>query len=152
MKQTSVLELEPISHRCARDKDTTLCRFVRMRVCIECTFPSRFSHRVTLQTVPICFCNSSSPPPHVSVPIPTLVTPMMLRTSPLQKGRSCSVVPWKLYLATHSVPGGHGVCTGQGGNRGTSLHTCDTSIHSFHITINSKYVIWSMCRSRICTV
>lgn len=34
----------------------------------------------------------------------------MVRTSPLQKGRSCSAVPWKLYLAIHSVPDGQAAC------------------------------------------
>lgn len=34
---------------------------------------------------------------------------MIVNTSPLLKGRSCSDVPLKLYLATHSVPCGHGV-------------------------------------------
>lgn len=33
---------------------------------------------------------------------------MMVSTSPLQKGRSCSLAVWKLYLATHSVPVDHG--------------------------------------------
>lgn len=32
----------------------------------------------------------------------------MVSTSPLQKGRSCSLAVWKLYLATHSVPLDHG--------------------------------------------
>lgn len=36
-----------------------------------------------------------------------MVTATMVRTSPLLKGRSCSAVPWKLYLAMHSVPDGH---------------------------------------------
>ena len=35
---------------------------------------------------------------------------MMVSTSPLAKGRSCSLVAWKLYLATHSVPVDHGTC------------------------------------------
>lgn len=39
----------------------------------------------------------------------TFVTTMIVNTSPLLKGRSCSDVPLKLYLATHSVPCGHGV-------------------------------------------
>lgn len=34
---------------------------------------------------------------------------MIVSTSPLLKGRSCSDVPLKLYLATHSVPCGHGI-------------------------------------------
>ena len=42
---------------------------------------------------------------------------MIVNTSPLLKGRSCSDVPLKLYLATHSVPCGHGVY----GNKGRSL-------------------------------
>lgn len=33
---------------------------------------------------------------------------MIVNTSPFLKGRSCSDVPLKLYLATHSVPCGHG--------------------------------------------
>lgn len=40
----------------------------------------------------------------------TLVTATMVSTSPLQKGRSCSAVPWKLYLAIHSVPDGQAAC------------------------------------------
>lgn len=40
----------------------------------------------------------------------TLVTATMVSTSPLQKGRSCSAVPWKLYLAMHSVPDGQVAC------------------------------------------
>jgi len=36
----------------------------------------------------------------------TLVTPIIVRTSPLLIGKSWSAVPGKLYLATHSVPGG----------------------------------------------
>lgn len=43
----------------------------------------------------------------------TLVTPMMVNTSPLQKGRSCSLAVWKLYLAMHSVPVDHGACITQ---------------------------------------
>lgn len=39
----------------------------------------------------------------------TFVTTIIVSTSPLLKGRSCSDVPLKLYLATHSVPCGHGV-------------------------------------------
>lgn len=39
----------------------------------------------------------------------TFVTTIIVNTSPLLKGRSCSDVPLKLYLATHSVPCGHGV-------------------------------------------
>lgn len=40
----------------------------------------------------------------------TFVTTMMVNTSPFLKGRSCSEVPLKLYLATHSVPCGQGAC------------------------------------------
>ncbi len=40
----------------------------------------------------------------------TFVTTIIVNTSPLLKGRSCSDVPLKLYLATHSVPCGQGVC------------------------------------------
>lgn len=39
----------------------------------------------------------------------TFVTTIIVNTSPLLKGKSCSDVPLKLYLATHSVPCGHGV-------------------------------------------
>lgn len=39
----------------------------------------------------------------------TFVTTMIVSTSPLLNGRSCSDVPLKLYLATHSVPCGHGL-------------------------------------------
>lgn len=56
----------------------------------------------------------------------TLVTATMVSTSPLQKGRSCSAVPWKLYLAMHSVPEGQAACrTGQVGRwrqPGSYLH------------------------------
>lgn len=45
-----------------------------------------------------------------------MVTATMVRTSPLLKGRSCSAVPWKLYLAMHSVPDGH--TAWGGGKRG----------------------------------
>lgn len=38
------------------------------------------------------------------------MTTIIVNTSPLLKGRSCSDVPLKLYLATHSVPCGHGTC------------------------------------------
>ena len=47
----------------------------------------------------------------------TLVTATMVRTSPLLKGRSCSAVPWKLYLAIHSVPDGQTAWPGRGGRR-----------------------------------
>lgn len=40
----------------------------------------------------------------------TLVTATMVSTSPLLNGRSCSAVPWKLYLAIHSVPDGQTAC------------------------------------------
>lgn len=46
-----------------------------------------------------------------------MVTATMVRTSPLLKGRSCSAVPWKLYLAMHSVPDGHTAWGGQTGPR-----------------------------------
>lgn len=36
------------------------------------------------------------------------MTTIIVNTSPFLKGRSCSDVPLKLYLATHSVPCGHG--------------------------------------------
>lgn len=41
---------------------------------------------------------------------------MMVKMSPLLNGRSCSEVPLKLYLATHSVPWGHGLCNNEGGS------------------------------------
>ena len=37
----------------------------------------------------------------------TFVAKIIVKMSPLLKGKSCSVVPLKLYLATHSVPCGH---------------------------------------------
>lgn len=46
-----------------------------------------------------------NPPQSRSV---TFVTTIIVNTSPFLKGRSCSDVPLKLYLATHSVPCGHG--------------------------------------------
>lgn len=57
----------------------------------------------------------------------TLVTATMVSTSPLQKGRSCSAVPWKLYLAIHSVPDGQAACKAGdkwAGAAGASPLTC----------------------------
>lgn len=62
----------------------------------------------------------------------TLVTATMVSTSPLQKGRSCSAVPWKLYLAIHSVPDGQAAyrvrdrCVGAAW--GPSLPTCPSAL------------------------
>lgn len=56
---------------------------------------------------------------HVRSPS-TLVTATMVSTSPLQKGRSCSAVPWKLYLAIHSVPDGQAACRIRDGCVGTA--------------------------------
>lgn len=53
------------------------------------------------------------PPPRDPMAI-TLVTATMVRTSPLLNGRSCSAVPWKLYLAIHSVPDGQTAWGGGG--------------------------------------
>lgn len=65
----------------------------------------------------------------------TLVTATMVSTSPLQKGRSCSAVPWKLYLAIHSVPDGQAACragdrwagAAQGPSPPTCLHTLEAT-------------------------
>lgn len=63
--------------------------------------------------------NKNPPEPKTSQTFPrgtrvcsllTFVTTMMVNTSPFLKGRSCSEVPLKLYLATHSVPCGQGAC------------------------------------------
>lgn len=58
----------------------------------------------------------------------TLVTPTIVNTSPLQKGRSCSLAVWKLYLATHSVPVDHGTCGRRRGQK--SLLNTHTRTHT----------------------
>lgn len=62
----------------------------------------------------------------------TFVTTMMVNTSPLLKGRSCSEVPLKLYLATHSVPCGQGAW--QKGGRITMSEHVRQKIISYHAT------------------
>lgn len=72
------------------------------------------------------------PPPFEFIVDPqtklTLVTPMMVKTSPLQKGRSCSLAVWKLYLATHSVPVDHGACDTQD-RQGVTLRSTNVNLH-----------------------
>lgn len=63
----------------------------------------------------------------------TLVTATMVRTSPLLKGRSCSAVPWKLYLAIHSVPDGQTAWSGRGGRcQSPAGHISHPWPHSTH--------------------
>lgn len=69
----------------------------------------------------------------------TFVTMMMDSTSPLLKGRSCSVVPLKLYLATHSVPCGHGVY-------GTDL---SQMIHQTRNNISFRTQFWHTQTARL---